>query len=91
MEYFNVFTAWHQVPSPVERWLSLTSFGYKINFDTTENTFSVQVAVCCNHWSHIVSMISQISSHYLPNYDEALAALLAIFLVTSLKLEKFIH
>jgi hypothetical protein len=35
--------------------------------------------------------VSQIISHHLPNYSAALAARLVVFLVTSLKLEKFIH
>jgi hypothetical protein len=85
------FTAWHQVLSPVERWLSTTSLGYKINFDTAIlDTFSAQAAVCQNHQEHIISMISQISSPCLLNYSEALAKRLAVFLATSLNLEKFI-
>jgi len=84
------FTLWHQIPTPMERWLPPTSPGFKINFDTTiRNTFSAQAVVCRNHRGHIVSMISQINSPCLPNYGEALAAHLAISLATSLKLEKF--
>jgi hypothetical protein len=53
------FTAWHQVPFSVEHWLPPTSLSYGINFNTAiRYTFSTQAVVCCNHWGHIISMIS---------------------------------
>jgi hypothetical protein len=84
------FVAWHNVSPPMERWLPLICVGYKINFDSAiRDTFSAQAAVCRNH-KGLISMISQISPPYLPNYGEALVANLAFSLAISLNLQNFI-
>jgi hypothetical protein len=63
---------------------------FKINFDIAiRDFFSAQAVVCRNHNGHIIRTVSQISLPCLPNFDEALATLLAVFL-DSFHLDSFI-
>jgi hypothetical protein len=75
----------------IESWSPPSKGAFKINFDTAiRGQYSAQVAVCRDHSSTIISACSQISPSCDPTYGEALAALLAASLATSLKLKQFI-
>jgi hypothetical protein len=71
-------------------WKSPSPPYFKINYDTAiRATFSAQAAVCRDSTGSIIKCISLISSPCSPLYGEALAALLAFRLATSLGLSFF--
>jgi hypothetical protein len=62
----------------------LLASSFKINFDIAiQDFFYVQAVFFHNHNGHIIRTVSQISLPCLPNFDEALATLLAVFLANS--------
>ena len=64
---------------------------YKLNFDAiSSEDFSTQAAVCRNFSGKIIKMITQFRPPCSPVYGAALAAHLAGFLASSMKLNKFI-
>jgi hypothetical protein len=72
-------------PTPWEKWLPPPADWGKINFDIAiRDYFSVRTAVCHNHDGHIIGMVSQLSSPCMPNFGEALSALVAVSWATSL-------
>jgi hypothetical protein len=85
-------TAWKPAQAPLtESWFPPSKGAFKINFDTTiRDQYSAQAAVCREHSGTIISACSQISTSCDFTYGEALAALLAASLATSLKLKNFI-
>lgn len=89
LEHFN---AWKlKIHSSLELWIPPPDGWFKINFDTAMGDyFSAQAAICHDHNGLIISLVSNISHPCDPNYGDALAALLAVSLANSIKLDRFI-
>jgi hypothetical protein len=89
LEHYYAWTAKYDKTPAV--WKSPSPPYFKINYDTAiRATFSTQAAVCRDSTGSIIKCISLIISSCSPLYGEALAALLASQLATSLGLSSFI-
>jgi hypothetical protein len=80
------------ISQPVrELWSAPNEGYYKVNFDfASSEFFFVQVAICRNSHGTIVKSLYQFTPPSDDVYAEAQAALLAVSLANSLKLDRFV-